>query len=84
MCITTGLQLSKTQWIVCPGHAAVCDNECVDKLASSVAIAGGMTLDPPTVLLMMLDYLAKLNGRGILHQGCVGGEESEACCGSEE
>ena len=51
-------QMRRVQWIFCPGHAGVIGNERADKLAGDSVIEGDFTLDPPTILSTVRDYLA--------------------------
>ena len=51
-------QIRRLQWIFCPGHAGVKGNERADRLAGSATIDEGLTLDPPTVIALVRDYLA--------------------------
>ena len=50
--------LSRLQWIFCPGHAGVKGNERADELAGTAVIDGELKLDGPTVLRIVRDHLA--------------------------
>ena len=50
-----GIELLK--WIFCPGHAGVIGNERADFLAGQATIGGTLTLDPPTILANVNEFL---------------------------
>ena len=50
-----GIEMLK--WIFCPGHAGVIGNERADFLAGQAPISGALTLDPPTVLANVKEFL---------------------------
>ena len=49
--------IEKLQWIFCPGHADVIGNERADTLAGQAPISGELTLDPPTILANVKEFL---------------------------
>lgn len=50
--------IRRLQWIFCPGHSGVKGNERADELAGSANIEGMLTLDAPTVIGLVRDFLA--------------------------
>ena len=49
--------LQSVRWIFCPGHAGVLGNERADALAGEASNECNLTLDPPTVLALVSEYL---------------------------
>ena len=49
--------LQSVRWIFCPGHAGVLGNERADALAGEASNECTLTLDPPTVLALVSEYL---------------------------
>ena len=47
-------------WTFCPGHAGVKGNEKADKLTCEIAIGGSFTLDAPTVVAYVNDYMENI------------------------
>ena len=51
------IKMTRLEWIFCPGHPGVQDNEKADRLVNSADVLEGLTLDAPTVLAVVSDSL---------------------------
>ena len=51
------IKMTRLEWIFCPGHLGVQDNEKADRLVNSADVLEGLTLDAPTVLAVVSDSL---------------------------